>query len=83
MALATGDSIPLSHASCLSPFAQREGLRETEELGFEYRRQRFVYAAEPHMFEKLKYPIKVCMPGSTQAALCHSAKQGAWNTHQI
>jgi hypothetical protein len=47
---------------CLVPalhLLQREGLRETEELGFEYRRQRFVYAADTFTFEKLRYPVKV------------------------
>lgn len=37
---------------------QREGLKEVEELGFEFRRQRFVYNEADHMFEKLKYPTK-------------------------
>jgi hypothetical protein len=46
---------------------QREGLRETEELGFEYRRQRFVYAADTHTFEKLRYPVKVGLGGSNYA----------------
>lgn len=44
---------------CLLVRLQREGLKETEELGFEYRKQRFVYNAEHHLFEKLKYPVKV------------------------
>lgn len=38
---------------------QREGVISTDELGFEFRRQRFVYNEEQNAFEKLKFPVKV------------------------
>ncbi|GFR45826.1 hypothetical protein Agub_g7190, partial [Astrephomene gubernaculifera] len=36
----------------------KDTLHEVEELSFEFRRQRFVYNAERHCFEKLRFPDK-------------------------
>ena len=41
------------------PDAQREGLNETLEVGFEFRKQRFVYNPQLNHVEKQKYPVKV------------------------
>lgn len=38
---------------------QREGLKEWDELAFDFRKQRFVYSEEQHAFCKLAYPTKV------------------------
>jgi hypothetical protein len=38
---------------------QREGLGETEELAFDFHRQRFVYSVQENCFKKLDYPTKV------------------------
>ena len=46
--------MPIKH-DCV----QREGLKEWEELGFEFRKQRFVYVEEKNAFEKLPFPTKV------------------------
>ncbi len=46
----------LGHGSATC--AQREGLKSSEELGFEFRKQRFVYSATAHQFEKLAFPVK-------------------------
>ncbi|KAG2425295.1 hypothetical protein HXX76_013876 [Chlamydomonas incerta] len=36
----------------------KEGITETEELSFDFRRQRFVYDPARHAFEKLRFPDK-------------------------
>lgn len=46
-------------APCLSHPLQKEGITETEELSFDFRRQRFVYDPSRHAFEKLRFPDKV------------------------
>ena len=38
---------------------QREGLNEIVEIGFEFRKQRFVFNTQLNHVEKLKYPVKV------------------------
>eukprot|EP00983_Pelagomonas_calceolata_P101647 1158718-Pelagomonas_calceolata.AAC.5 len=37
----------------------REGLKEWEELAFDFRKQRFVYSEESNSFTKLAFPTKV------------------------
>jgi hypothetical protein len=60
---------------------QREGLKSNQELGFEFRKHRFVYNAESHTFEKLRYPVKVCSPMQhQQSASCKHAKLGSHET---
>jgi hypothetical protein len=66
---------------------QREGLHEVEELSFNFRRQRFVYDAASHTFEKLRFPDKARAarrPGSqgavrqrSQRAYLHVARRAA------
>lgn len=38
--------------------SQREGVHEIREIGFEFRKQRYVYNPDLKHVEKLKYPIK-------------------------
>ena len=46
---------------------QREGLNETVEIGFEFRKQRYLFNKQLSQVEKLKYPVKV---GSKEVFQC-------------
>ena len=48
---------------------QREGLSESREISFEFRKQRYVYNEADHVFEKLKYPVKVRLKGRLRLTL--------------
>lgn len=42
---------------------------ETEEIAFEFRKQRYIYDAETNTFEKLKFPVQVTSEDSMSTSI--------------
>lgn len=55
--------------------AQKDGVFDSEEASFEFRKQKFVYSEAEHTFFKLRFPVQVSGHGlgfSKQGGRCHS-----------